>query len=173
MKAAIWTRVSTLEQEVENQVTQLAAFAEQRTWEVVRTWRVNESAFQGNQRKALQEVYDAAHRGEFDILLVWAIDRLSRQGVRAVFEVFARLERSGVQVISYQEPWTETASPELHELILSIMAWMAKQESYRLSERTKAGLRKARERGTRLGRPLGAKDKKQRKVRGYILRYAE
>lgn len=137
------------------------------------TWRINESAFQSSYRQVLQEIYDAARQGDFDILLVWAIDRLSRQGIRPIFEVFSRIEHTGVQIVSYQESWTETAEPALRELMLAIMAWMANQESQRLSERTKAGLEKAREKGVRLGRPPGSKDKKRRKVRGYLLRYAD
>ena len=59
------------------------------------------------------------------------------------------------------------------DLLVSITAWIAQMESRRLSERTKAGIERARAQGKVVGRPPGAKDKKARKKRGYYLRYAE
>ena len=61
----------------------------------------------------------------------------------------------------------------MQELLLSIVAWVAKMESNRRSERTKAGLARAVAEGKRLGQPLGSKDKKKRSRRGYLARWAE
>ena len=82
-----------------------------------------------------------------------------------------RLGRHKVQVWSYQEPWTEV-SGELRDLLLAIAGWVAQMESNRRSERTKAGLQKAKDDGKKLGRPKGAQDKRQRKRSGYYERYA-
>ncbi len=71
-----------------------------------------------------------------------------------------------------QEPWTE-AGGELLDLLLAIAGWVARMESNRRSERTKAGLARAVAQGKRLGRPPGSKDKKKRSRRGYLLRWAE
>ena len=68
--------------------------------------------------------------------------------------------------------WTE-AGGELLDLLLAIAGWVARMESNRRSERTKAGLARAVAQGKRLGRPLGSKDKKKRSRRGYLLRWAE
>jgi putative DNA-invertase from lambdoid prophage Rac len=76
-----------------------------------------------------------------------------------------------VQVLSYQEPWTE-AGGELLDLLLAIAGWVARMESNRRSERTKAGLARAVAQGKRLGRPKGSKDSKKRKRSGYFARYA-
>jgi len=70
----------------------------------------------------------------------------------------------GVRVISYQEPWTE-APGEIGEVLYAIAGWVAKMESKRRSERTKAGLERALRQGKRLGRPQGSKDKRKRKRR--------
>ncbi len=67
-------------------------------------------------------------------------------------------------MISLQESWTE-APGELAEIRYAIAGWVARMESQRRSERTKAGLARARGAGVRLGRPPGAKDKKRRKKR--------
>jgi DNA invertase Pin-like site-specific DNA recombinase len=169
-KAAIWVRVSGSTQETENQVLQLQAWAKQRGFAVVHVYRLEESAWKGAHLKALSQVFADARLGKFSVLLVWALDRLSREGPLATLEIVHRLGRYGVQVLSLQEPWTEAAG-ELRDLLLAIAGWVAKMESSRRSERTKAGLARARAQGKRLGRPVGSKDTKKRSRRGYYLRY--
>ncbi|MCH8989408.1 MAG: recombinase family protein [Chloroflexi bacterium] len=88
-------------------------------------------------------------------------------------EIFNKLSGHGVQILSYQEPWTASAGPEIRELMISITGWIANQYSRRLSGNTKAGLERAKANGKRLGRPPGAKDKKQRRRSEYFLRYAD
>lgn len=171
MKAAIWARVSTAEQETQNQVLQLTAHAERRGDEIVATYEAEESAYKGKHLKQLSEVYEAARLGRFRVLYVWALDRLSRQGTLAMLEIIDTLERYGVRVVSLQESFTESDGPE-RELYLSIIGWMAKQESARRSERTKAGLERVKSEGKTLGRPKGATDKRQRTRSGYFRRYA-
>ncbi len=77
-----------------------------------------------------------------------------------------------MQVWSYQEPWTE-AGGELLDLLLAIAGWVARMESNRRSERTKAGPARAVAQGKSLGRPKGSKDKRKRGRRGYLLRYSK
>ena len=84
-------------------------------------------------------------------MLVWALDRLSREGALAILTLVHRLRVYGVKVISYQESWTE-APGEPGELLFAIAGWVARMESQRRSERTKAGLARARAQGKRLGR---------------------
>ena len=66
------------------------------------------------------------------------------------------------KVLSYQESWTE-APGELAELLYALTGWVARMESQRRSERTKAGLARAVAQGKKLGRPKGSKDKKRRR----------
>lgn len=172
MKAAIWLRVSTGEQHADNQLPDLQRLADRRSWEVVKVYQVQESAWRGAHQKALSEVYQDARLGKFDVLLVWALDRLSREGVTATLEIVQRLGRHKVRVVSLQEAWTEVEGP-MQELLLSIVAWVARMESARRSERTKAGLTRARSQGKVLGRPVGSKDGRRRSRRGYLLRYTD
>ena len=77
--------------------------------------------------------------GHYSLPLVWALDRLAREGPLDTLQVVDRFATLGVQVVSHQEPWTE-ASGELRDLLLAIVGWVARFESARRSERTKAGL---------------------------------
>lgn len=97
-------------------------------------------------------------------MLVWALDRLSRQGPLAILSLVYRLGQCGVKVLSHQEPWTEAPGP-LGELLYAMVGWMARMESERQSERTKAGITRAATQGHYPGRPTGSKDKKKRKKR--------
>ena len=104
--------------------------------------------------------------------LVWALDRLTREGVAAILNLVDRFKRYGVRVISLQESWTE-APGDMADLLYAITGWVANFESKRKSERTKAGLQRALAQGRRLGRPKGSRDQRKRVRTGYLLRYAD
>jgi len=169
MKAALWARVSTSQQELDNQLRALTEEAERRGLSVVATYSVEESAWRGPQ--ALDRLLQDARRRRFQVVLVWALDRLTREGPLRTLELVHRLGGMGVQVVSLQESWTE-ASGELRDLLLAIAGWVARMESQRRSERTRAGLARAVAQGKRLGRPPGAKDRRRRKKSGYYRRWA-
>jgi len=168
--ALIWSRVSGDQQENENQVLQLLELAKRRGLRVVGTYRVEESAWKGAHEHALSQIIADARKGKFGTLLTWSLDRLERRGAYKTLEVVHRLAQSGIDLISLQEPWVEAAGPT-RELLLSITGWIAEQESARRSERTRAGLERVRASGVKLGRPVGAKDKRRRSRTGYYLRY--
>ena len=107
LKAGLLARVSDPGQYTDNQLPDLIAWAERRSLEVVITYQFQESAWKGAHQKQLTQVYQDARASKFQVLLVWALDRLSREGPLATLEIVHRLGQSGVQVWSYQEPWTE------------------------------------------------------------------
>lgn len=164
MKVCIYSRVSTYRQDTENQTLSLTEWAKQRGWEVVKVYEESESAWKAGHQTELAQLKTDAARRRFDIVLVWALDRLSREGALAILSLVSRLKQYGVRIISYQEPWTE-APGEIAEILYSIAGWVARMESQRRSERTKAGLAKAIASGKKLGRPTGSKDKRRRKKR--------
>lgn len=164
MKCALYVRVSTDEQDMANQTMVLREWAEQRGFEIVRVYQEEESAWKAGQQRELAQLAQDAKRRRFQLVLVWALDRLSRGGPLAILTIVSRLGQFGVKVLSHQEPWTE-APGDLQELLLAIAGWVAKMESKRISERTKAGLALARTRGKQIGRPPGRKDKRQRRRR--------
>jgi len=168
MKVCIYGRVSTNEQDAENQIMVLTTWAEQRGFEVVRVYQEDESAWKaGHQRELANLIADARHR-KFQAVLVWALDRLSREGALAILSLVQKLSTCGVKVLSYQESWTE-APGELAELLYALTGWVARMESQRRSERTKAGLARVKAQGKRLGRPPGSKDRRKRRGRQHFI----
>ena len=171
MKAAIYTRVSTTDQNTDNQLPALEALAKQRDWEVVEYYQEAESAWRNGHQQELARLLSDARRHKFDVVLVWALDRLTREGAASILNLVNTFSTYGVKVVSYQESWTEAPGP-VADLLYAITGWVAEFESKRRSERTKAGLDRATRQGKKLGRPSGSKDKGKRRRTGYLLRYA-
>ncbi len=174
MKAALYLRVSTTEQNVDNQLPALEAYADSRGWQIVETYRENESAWRaGHQRELARLLADIrGGKRKYDVLLIWALDRLSRQGIGPLLQLINSIEIYGCHVVSVNESWTHPDAGPMREMFIAMSAWAAKFESDRRSERTKAGLARAIANGKKLGRPAGKKDKGKRKRTGYLLRYA-
>jgi len=164
MKAVIYCRVSTGEQELDNQLSPLRTWAEQRGLDIVDTYQEEAGAWRDGHQKELRALIEDARKGKFQVVLVWALDRLSRQGVLAILSLIDKLKKYGVRVYSYQESWTE-APGELADLLFAITAWVAQFESKRRSDRTKAGMARLKASGKTLGRPKGKKDSKKRRRR--------
>jgi len=163
-KAAVYCRVSTSEQDTQNQAVVLTEWAKQRDFEVALIYQEEESAWKAGHQRELARLLEDAKKRRFDIVLVWALDRLSREGSLAILTLVNRFKICGVKVLSYQESWTE-APGELGELLYALTGWVAKMESQRRSERTKAGLARVVAHGKKLGRPKGSKDKRKRRRR--------
>ena len=170
MNAAIWCRVSTDEQNTLNQLAALRSWADRRGLTVVNEYRVEESAWKGKHRAALGTALEDARLAKYEVLLVWALDRLSREGIEATLSTMRSFRERGVRVLSLQEAWTD--GPEaMQELLGAFFAWMAQQESARRSERVRAGLARRKASGLPIGRIPGAKDVKPRRRSGYVARY--
>ncbi|MFC2019843.1 recombinase family protein [Chloroflexota bacterium] len=104
--------------------------AKQGDFEVTKVYEEKESAWKnGHQRELANLIADARHR-KFQAVLVWALDRLSREGSLAILSLIQKLSTCGVKVLSYQESWTE-APGELAELLYAIAGWVARMESER------------------------------------------
>jgi len=166
-KAVIYGRVSTGDQDYNNQLNVLTGWAAARGFEVVATYAEKESAWRNGHPAELSRLIADAQRRKFDIVLVWSLDRLSREGALAILKLINNFTAWGVKVLSYQESWTE-APGELGELLYALIGWVARMESQRRSERTKAGLARVKKEGKRLGRPRGSLDKRKRKRRAYV-----
>lgn len=162
MKACIYCRVSTGDQDTANQLQVLTEWANQRDFEVFKIYEEEESAWKAGHQKELSHLLDDARKRRFQAVLVWALDRLSREGALAILSLVQRLSICGVRVLSYQESWTE-APGEIGELLYALTGWVARMESQRRSERTKAGLARVVAQGRKLRRPKGSKDKRKRK----------
>ncbi len=171
-RCAIWARVSTDEQDSGNQLAELRQWAARRGFEITAEYVADgASAYRGEHRAQLASALSDARLGRYDVLLVWALDRLSREGVEATLGLLRRFREHGAAVWSLREPWTETSDPRLAELLSSLFAWLAAEESRRRSERTRAGLDRRRRAGLPVGRQPGATDRKPRKRSGYVARW--
>ena len=168
-RAVTYSRASSEGQTTANQVDVLSDWATQREFILVGVYQEKESAWRGGHQRELARLLDVARRRKFDTVLVWALDRLSREGPLAILTLVNRLKICGVKVISYQESWTE-APGELGELLYALTGWVARMESQRRSERTKAGLARLVAQGKKLGRPPGSKDRKKRRRRVILSR---
>jgi len=171
-KVVVYLRVSTTEQTTENQLPALEHWIKSRGYELVRVYQEQESAWRAGHQKELARLLDELPRRKVDICLVWALDRLTREGIARIFQLINQFKAAGVEVISYSESWTEQSGP-LADLLYAITGWIAQFEAKRQSERTRAGLARAKANGKILGRPHGSRDSKKRKRRGYLLRYAK
>jgi putative DNA-invertase from lambdoid prophage Rac len=149
--AAIYLRVSTDEQTVDNQRPDLERVAEARGLVIVATYE--ERASTAKRRPSFDRMMTDARRGAFNVLLVWSIDRFGRSMAGNVNDALA-LDGAGVKIASVREPWLDTGGP-VRDLLLAIFSWVAEQELRRLVERTRAGMDRARANGTRSGKPIG------------------
>lgn len=155
-RAALYLRVSTREQTVENQELELRCWAKRLGFEIVKVYADTASGARSD-RAALVAVLASAHRRELEVLLIWSLDRLTREGIGAMIRYVDQLRASGVRVLSHQEPWVDTASP-VWDLLLAVFAWVAQQERQRIGDRVRAGQSRARAHGVHIGRKPRAVD---------------
>lgn len=152
-RVAIYARVSTKDkgQEVENQLRQLREFAALQGWAVYREFIDHETG-STDDRAEFQSMFRDASQRKFDVLLFWALDRLSREGVLETLQHLNRLTSYGVGYRSFTEQYFDSCGI-FKDAVIAIIATVAKQERIRISQRVKAGLETARAKGKRLGRP--------------------
>jgi DNA invertase Pin-like site-specific DNA recombinase len=156
-RVAIYLRVSKEDQDPDNQLLQLRNFCER--WEgheLLYEYVDKESGTRGRrERKDFDRMFADAARRRFDVLLFWALDRFSREGIRKTIAYLQRLDDCGVAFKSYTEPFLDTDNELIAHIVLGVTSYYAQQEALRISERTKAGLERARARGKAIGRPDG------------------
>src|SRR3984957_14836640 len=160
MRTAIYARVSTRDgrQDTENQLRQVRDFAATQDWKVVHEYVDRASGKRGD-REQFQKMFAAASRREFDCLFFWSLDRLSREGTVETLNHLQRLTGYGVNYRSFTEQYLDSTGI-FKEAVIGILAAVAKQERVRLSERTIAGLERAKAQGRVGGRPRTQDDPK-------------
>lgn len=152
-RAAIYARVSSKDgrQNTENQLRQLRGFALSQSWDVVHEF-VEQMSAKSADREQFQGMFQAASVRSFDVLLFWSLDRLSREGTVATLNHLQRLNSYGVGYRSFTEQYLDSTGI-FKEAVIGILAAVARQERVRLSERTVAGLQRAKANGRIGGRP--------------------
>jgi DNA invertase Pin-like site-specific DNA recombinase len=152
IKVAIYARVSTRDkQETLNQLAQLREFCRQQGWLMIAEYIDHETG-SVTTRADFQKMLLHASQRKFDVLLFWALDRLTREGTLATLQYFERLTSYQVGYKSFTEPYLDSCGT-FKDVVISLLATMAKQERLRMGERVRAGLQQARRLGKKLGRP--------------------
>src|SRR5687767_5197198 len=150
MKAAIYSRVSTVDQTCENQLLELRRYADARGWIVTREY-VDEGVSGAKERRpALDALVKDAKRRRIDVVVCWRLDRLGRN-LRHLVTLLDEIQGLGVSFVSLGEG-IDCTTPA-GKLQLHILAAVAEFERERIRERVLAGLQRARVQGKRLGRP--------------------
>jgi DNA invertase Pin-like site-specific DNA recombinase len=153
MRVGIYARCSTRDgkQDVQNQLAQLRAFAATQGWAIGKEYVDYESGSHED-RPQFQQMFQDASRRSFDVLLFWSLDRMSRQGVLETLQHLQRLTSYGVGYRSFTEQFLDSCGI-FRDVVIGILAVIARQERIRISERAMAGLATARAKGRVLGRP--------------------
>jgi DNA invertase Pin-like site-specific DNA recombinase len=152
-RVAIYARVSTRDkQETLNQLAQLREFCRRQGWRRVTPEYIDHETGAVSTRADFQKMLLHASQRKFDVLLFWALDRLTREGTLATLQYLERLTSYQVGYKSFTEPYLDSCGT-FKDVVISLLATMAKQERLRMGERVRAGIARARRDGTRLGRP--------------------
>lgn len=149
MRAAIYARVSTLDQEPENQLVELRRYVQARGWLAVEYVDHGVSGAK-DRRPSLDGLVADAKRRKFDVLVCWRLDRLGRN-LRHLILLLDELQALGVGFVSLAEGIDATTPAG--RLQLHILGAIAEFERGRIQERVKAGLARAKAQGKTLGRP--------------------
>jgi DNA invertase Pin-like site-specific DNA recombinase len=148
MRCAIYARVSTTDQEPENQLQELRRYADARGWTAVEYIDRGVSGSK-ERRPALDELLAAAKRRRFDAVVCWRLDRLGRN-LRHLILLLDELQALGVSFVSLGEGIDATTPAG--RLQLAVLGAIAQFERDRIVERVRAGLARAKAQGQRLGR---------------------
>jgi DNA invertase Pin-like site-specific DNA recombinase len=152
LRVAIYARVSTDKQDNGNQLLQLREFCLRQRWEIVNEFCDTVSGSGKKDRINFERMMLAASQKQFDVLVFWSLDRLSREGIVKILGYLEQLRGWGVGWRSFTQPFLDTGNEMVNGIVLSVLAAVAKQERITISERTKAGLVRARKAGKQLGR---------------------
>ena len=151
-RSAIYTRVSTDNQTIENQLRELRQVAERRGWEVVEVY--NDAGISGAkgraERPGLDLMLNDASRRKFDVVMAWAIDRLGRSLIDLLGTI-QHLEAVGVDLYLDQQA-IDTTTP-MGKLVFQVTGAFAEFERSMIRQRVRAGLKRAVVQGAQLGRP--------------------
>src|SRR5258708_28404766 len=148
-RAGLYLRVSTGEQNMEGQESELKEYAEHRGWEVTKIYRDTISGSK-NRRPELDKLMVDAHKRRIDIVQVWRFDRFARS-VSHLLSALEQFRSAGIEFVSVSEQ-IDTSTPG-GRLTFRVLAAVSELERSLITERVRMGIQNARRKGVRLGRP--------------------
>ena len=122
-------------------------------WTIVKEYEDHESGARADRPQFRAMMADAAQR-KFDVVVFWALDRLTREGALQTLQYLNLLSSYGVGFRSFTEPYLDSCGM-FKDAVIAILGTIAKQERLRISERVRAGLDRAKTNGTRSGKAIG------------------
>ena len=151
-KVAIYARVSTIGngQSPEMQLRELREYCERRGWQVFKEYVDVGVSGRKEKRLGLDQLIIDAHRRRFDVVVVWKLDRMARS-VSHLLRVLETFEALGIEFVSVTEQMDSTTPAG--KMIFTVLGAVAELERSLIVERVRAGIRNARAKGKRLGRP--------------------
>jgi len=149
-RVALYARVSTTDQSTDSQLLDLRRYVSERGWTIFKEYVDEGISGTKDSRPALNELMNDAKKRRFDVVLVWRFDRFARSTKHLILAL-EEFKNLGVDFVSFQEN-IDTSSP-LGSAIFTIISAVAQLERDIIAERVKAGLRRAKENGKRIGRP--------------------
>ena len=151
MKTAIYARVSTTNgQDPEMQLRELREYCERRGWEIAAEFVDAGVSGAKDSRPELNRLLAEAHRREFDAVVVWKFDRFARS-VSHLLRALETFRSLGIDFVSLSEQ-VDTSTPT-GKMVFTVLGAVAELERSLITERVRAGLRNAKAKGRRLGRP--------------------
>lgn len=162
LKVALYARVSLEEgnkedrryQEPENQLEPLRKWAAANNWEVVAEY-VDRGSGADHNRPNFKQMLNDAMLLKFKSILVWKLDRFSREGISHTLAYIQRLQSRRCALKSMTETWVDTSGDNpMGEFLLAVFSWVAAEERRKISERTKLGIQRRKNLGIwKGGRP--------------------
>ncbi|MEE8113732.1 MAG: recombinase family protein [Nitrososphaerales archaeon] len=154
-RVALYARVSTTDQSTDSQLLDLKRYVSERGWNIFKEYVDEGISGTKDSRPALNELMNDAKKRRCDVVLVWRFDRFARSTKHLILAL-EEFKNLGIDFVSYQEN-IDTSSP-LGSAIFTIISAVAQLERDIIAERVKAGLRRAKENGKKLGRPRASVD---------------
>jgi len=161
MKIAVYARVSLDEankdnrrfQDPENQLIALRNYAQAMNYEIVNEY-IDRMSGANPARPMFRRMMQDALLRRFQGIVVWKLDRFSREGIMNTMAYIKQLKERGIWLKSITESWLDTSQEGITDIVLAIMAWAASEERKKISDRTRAGIARRRAIGQwRGGRP--------------------
>lgn len=153
VRAALYARVSTddKEQNPLNQLAPLRDYCAQNGFTITGEYIDKASGTGKEERPRFADLMSDAAKRSFDVVLVWKIDRFSREGSTPTAIYIKRLAESSVKFKSLTEPQFDTTG-SFGDVLISLFSWMAQEESKRIGQRVKAGIARRKAEGKKFGR---------------------
>lgn len=170
MKAALYLRVSTIEQTTLNQELELLDYCKKNNIDVYKIYKDEGISGSKTSRPQLDSMLQDMRNQMFDSIIVWKFDRLGRSTAH-LLQVLEELKNKNIRLIATSQN-IDTSTPA-GKFFFIILSGFAEMEREMITERILLGLQRRKKQGKKLGRQFGAKDKSSRKRFGYFKRWKE